>query len=77
VHSVDFDVCAWIAAAFYIGIVLRENAFGARLYLIAEQIAARFTTKQPRLYPIWRAQQAEPSWEGRGRREFSELLQVD
>jgi NADH:ubiquinone oxidoreductase subunit 6 (subunit J) len=35
VHSVDFDVCAWIAAAFYIGIVLRENAFRAHLYLIA------------------------------------------
>src|SRR5262245_7358920 len=34
-HSVDFDVCAWIAAAFYIGIVLRENAFRAHLYLIA------------------------------------------
>jgi hypothetical protein len=28
-------VCAWIAAAFYIGIVLRENAFRAHLYLIA------------------------------------------
>jgi hypothetical protein len=35
VPSVDFDVCGWITAAFYIGIVLRENAFWARLYLIA------------------------------------------
>jgi len=39
VHSVDFDVCAWTVAAFYIGIVLRENAVWARLYLIAEQIS--------------------------------------
>jgi hypothetical protein len=30
-------VCAWIAAAFYVGIVVRETAFWARLYLIAER----------------------------------------
>jgi hypothetical protein len=41
VHSLDFDVCAWIAAAFYIGIVLRENAFRAHLYLIAESRSGR------------------------------------
>jgi RNA polymerase sigma-70 factor (ECF subfamily) len=33
-------VCAWIAAAFYIGIVLRENAFRAHLYLIAARFKA-------------------------------------
>jgi hypothetical protein len=52
-------MCAPGLRQHFIGIVLRENAFGARLYLIAEQITARFTTKQPRLYPIWRAQQED------------------
>src|SRR5262245_9298120 len=76
-HSVDLDVCALIAGAFYTGIMLLDTAFWHTPTLLQGRLAAQLSIKHPCRHPVSPAQWEEPAWEDRGKREFSGLCPAD
>jgi hypothetical protein len=74
---VDSDARSSAAAPSFTETLLPKMVSWHTPALLQSRLAAQLTKKQQPLDREWLGQSAEPSWEGRGEREFSWLRPVD